>query len=115
MKILSIRLLFRGSENGWSPYQFHRHCDNQGPTITIMRSKAGKVFGGFTRQSWESLDECLKEDEKTFLFSVDLQKTYKVAASSKAIYCNEPWGPSFGGYALALTTDPMNLELGGRA
>jgi hypothetical protein len=80
-----------------------------------MKSKAGKIFGGFTRQAWESLAGQLKEDEKAFIFSLDLLKIYRVAAPSKAVYCHQGWGPSFGGYAMALTADPLNAPNGGRA
>ena len=67
---------------------FHQYCDDKGATIVVMKSKAGKIFGGFTRQTWESLGGQLKEDEKAFIFSLDLLKVYRVAAPSKAVYCH---------------------------
>jgi hypothetical protein len=48
LKVVTLTLLFRGTTHGWSPSNFHQLCDEKGPTITIFKSKAAKVFGGFT-------------------------------------------------------------------
>ena len=46
-------LLYRASTNGSTPTDFHRCCDNKGPTLVLIKS--GKyIFGGYTSQSWES-------------------------------------------------------------
>ena len=50
----TLTLLYRGSKDGFRPVDFHNKCDNKGPSLTIIKSKAGKVFGGYTRQHWES-------------------------------------------------------------
>ena len=65
-----INLLYRGSRDGWSEDDFHRLCDNQGPTVTLVKSSAGRVSGGFTSISWTS-DGGYKTDSKALLFSVD--------------------------------------------
>ena len=31
---------------------FHKHCDNIGPTLTIIKSKKGWIFGGYASKSW---------------------------------------------------------------
>ena len=43
----SLKLLYRASRDGYSSYEFHNRCDNEGPTITVIKSDHGKVFGGF--------------------------------------------------------------------
>jgi len=98
-KVVTLTLLFRGSTHGWSPKKFHELCDNKGPTITIFKSKAAKVFGGFTQQSWDS-QTGWKNDEKAFIFSMDRKQIYTVKNAKDAIYCDSFWGPSFGGWAL---------------
>jgi len=40
-------LLFRASANGWSSDEFHKLCDNKGPTLTIIKAN-DRIFGGFT-------------------------------------------------------------------
>ena len=47
-KVLTLKLLFRGSNYGWKPDRFHAICDDKGPTISIFKSKADRIFGGFT-------------------------------------------------------------------
>jgi len=54
MKAVTLTHLYSGSTHGWEPSKFHELCDEKGPTITVMKSKAGRVFGGFAMQSWDS-------------------------------------------------------------
>ncbi|KAL9950670.1 hypothetical protein ACROYT_G043203 [Oculina patagonica] len=46
-------LLFRASTDGYTPADFHRCCDNKGPTLVVIKS-GEYIFGGYTSQSWES-------------------------------------------------------------
>jgi hypothetical protein len=78
-----------------------------------MRSKAGRVFGGFADQSWDSDSDDYKADENAFIFSIDRQQIYRPVASQKAIYSKSTWGPSFGCDALGLVGDELNAEDGG--
>ena len=45
-------LLYRASRDGWYSCNFHFHCDNKGPTVTVINS-GNNIFGGFTEQSWD--------------------------------------------------------------
>jgi len=54
MKVLTLTLLYSGRTHGWDIEKFHELCDKKGPTITVMKSKASRVFGGFAMQCWES-------------------------------------------------------------
>jgi hypothetical protein len=76
--------------------KFHELCDNKGPTITIYKSKADMVFGGFTQQSWDSYTGYYKNDEKAFIYSIDRKQIYRVVDAENAIFCHSNWGPSFG-------------------
>jgi hypothetical protein len=108
-KVVTLTLLFRGSTQGWSPSKFHELCDDKGPTITIFKSKAQMIFGGFTQESWDSKSKW-KKDEKAFIFSVDRKQIYRVKDAQKAIYCDSKRGPSFGADALEVYGDPLNKE-----
>ena len=48
---------------------FHKHCDGHGPTMTIIRSLNGYIFGGFTTVRWSSAGED-KNDVHAFLFTL---------------------------------------------
>lgn len=45
-------LCYRASRDGWEAQDFHGHCDNKGPTVTLVKVN-DYVFGGFTDQNWE--------------------------------------------------------------
>ena len=47
-----ITLIYRGSRDGWKARNFHDKCDGKGANIVIMKSKAGKIFGGYTSVGW---------------------------------------------------------------
>ena len=112
MKVMTLTLLYSGSTHGWQRSKFHELCDEKGPTITVMKSKAGRVFGGFAMQSWDSETEW-KADEKAFIYSIDRQQIYRVIDAQKALWCIDHCGPMFGGNALGLYTDPLNGENNG--
>ena len=112
-KVVTLTLLFRGSIHGWHLSKFHQFCDEKGPTITIFKSKANRVFGGFTQESWSSCDGEWKKDEKAFIFSIEKKLIYRVLQAEKAIYCHSNWGPNFGAQALGLFGDPLNKEIAG--
>jgi hypothetical protein len=53
--VAAPQLLFRASQHGWEAPDFHRHCDGQGPTLVLVRSTTGHVFGGYASGQWKSL------------------------------------------------------------
>ena len=56
----NMKLLYRASEHGYSAKSFHECCDNQGPTLIVIKSSEGWIFGGYTTQSWNG--ECMYYD-----------------------------------------------------
>lgn len=55
-KYKKASLIFSGSIDGWLIDDFHNNCDNQGPTLIIIKEIKGRVFGGFTTQCWSIND-----------------------------------------------------------
>ena len=53
-EIKQVRLLFRASLNGWKSTDFHRYCDDKGPTLCLFRSSEDYLSAGFTSKSWQS-------------------------------------------------------------
>jgi len=64
-KDFETKLIYKASRDGWDAADFHRCCDNNGPTISICKSESGTVFGGFTETLWAS----------TNLYGADPKKT----------------------------------------
>ena len=46
------KLLYRASENGYTAQSFHECCNDKGPTLIVIKSSGGWIFGGYTSQSW---------------------------------------------------------------
>ena len=51
-KNCKCKLLYRTSEHGYTASSFHEYCDDKGPTLIIVKSNEGWIFGGYTTQSW---------------------------------------------------------------
>ena len=52
-----------------------------------MKSKAGKIFGGFLNISWESpaSDKWGAPDNEAFIFSIDRLQVYPVLKQAEAV------------------------------
>ena len=48
------KLLYRASDNNFDVKPFHECCDKKGPTLVIIKSTEGWIFGGHRTQSWSS-------------------------------------------------------------
>ncbi len=46
-----MKLLYRTSEHEYTASSFHNYCDDKGPTLVIIKSSGGWIFGGYTTQS----------------------------------------------------------------
>ncbi|CAF1319161.1 unnamed protein product [Didymodactylos carnosus] len=63
-------LIYKATRHGFSATDFHRQCDEQGPTMTIIQSnEEGYLFGGYTAVPWTSQTHSRK-DTTAFLFSL---------------------------------------------
>ena len=48
------KLIYRASEHEYTTKSFHEHCDNvKRPTLVVIKSSGGWIFGGYTTQSWK--------------------------------------------------------------
>ena len=96
--IIKYELIYKMSENGSRPDDFHEFCDNKGPTLTIIETKNNYIFGGFTPLNWSTNNkDSYDQSKRTFIFSLNLMKKYEMFNSKKrAIFCDIDHGPSFG-------------------
>lgn len=98
----SWKLCYKASKDGFSCYTFHAKCDNVGPTIVVIQSTNGNIFGGFAGIDWASTGQ-YRTDPDCFLFSLvnhagnpPTQIPLKPGANNH-IYCSRTYGPTFGG------------------
>ena len=107
-------LIYRASEHKYSAESFHEYCDDKGPTLIIIKSSGGWIFGGYTTQSWatrltdsydsdDSGDLGYRKDSEAFIFTlknphgVEPTRFVKREESEYAIRCNLEYGPIFCG------------------
>jgi hypothetical protein len=93
-----MSLIYRGSSQGINPAAFHAKCDKKGPTLTLLKSEHGKVFGGFTSVSWRSPSKptCVK-DPRAFIFSLDKQERFDIKhVNGSAVVHFKEYMPVFG-------------------
>ena len=70
---IKFQKIFVMSVNGDSSKDFHKYCDNKGPTLTIVKTTQNKIFGGFAPLNWVTKDKNTKDNnEYTILFSLNL-------------------------------------------
>jgi hypothetical protein len=98
------RLIYRASEHGFDASDFHRCCDTFAPTVSVIQTDFGNIFGGFTTVPWSSATlRTDQADPTAFLFTLKnnlnvpptkfpVAKEYQQCAISHNPTC----GPNFG-------------------
>ena len=97
-----MELLYRGTRDGSGSNIFHNKCDNQGPTICLIKNDKGNIFGGYSSISWTSSGG-YKPANGSFLFT--LTNIYRTAPikfpnsqhQNYAVNHSPNYGPIFGG------------------
>eukprot|EP01132_Coremiostelium_polycephalum_P008092 gene8092-9958_t len=91
--------IYQASKDGFSASTFHQKCNNKGPTITIIWSKTGNIFGGYTSLNWTS-SNTYQNDPQSFLFllknSRNQSMKFPYRTTPHSIYDNVSYGPTFG-------------------
>ncbi|KAG9306435.1 hypothetical protein G9A89_003545 [Geosiphon pyriformis] len=112
-----LKLLLRGSRDGFTPADFHRLCDKKGATIIVIKVKgSGNMIGGYNPVSWDPRNPWIKGDE-SFIFSLGDGRTRNAKISrfqsGDGIAYSSSYGPIFGkGHDLALCSDNFQTTLG---
>ncbi len=103
-----FNLLMRATKDGFTAKTFHNKCDNKnGPTITIVKSQFGNIFGAYTTVPWTS-KLGLKADKDAFLFLIRSSHHLEQKECPLIFGIKEKWseyavrhystcGPAFGG------------------
>lgn len=70
-----LRLLMRGSRDGMRVSDFHRICDDTGPTVVVIKIRESNcrrntIIGGYNPLCWTSKTEVLATN-RSFIFSMD--------------------------------------------
>ena len=96
-----FKLLYRASRDGFAADDFHAKCDNQPGTLTVIKTTSGCIFGGYTAVKWDKTS-AYTSDHKAFIFSLVNARSSPLLIPVRvgdvdSIFCNEKYGPVFGG------------------
>jgi len=103
-------ILYVASVDGDTASKFHSLCDGQGPTVVVVETTAGVIFGAFSDVSWVSKYSFLRSST-SFLFQIrPAMKAFglKKREQGYAIFSSYHHGPIFGrGNDLLISTNAM--------
>jgi len=98
------KLLYKWSQDTQTNEEWHSKCDEKGPTVTVVRTKGGYVFGGYAHIPWLSKTNNYQPSKESFLFSLTDGKgripiqCLQYQRSGNAISHNgAAYGPTWGG------------------
>ena len=89
------KLLYQAKEGEDKSENFHNACDGKTPTLILIKTQKGNIFGGYVEKPWEK-ETKNKQDLNSILFNLITEKKYEIRNPDKAIFCSELLGPSFG-------------------
>ena len=87
-EIKEINLLYRATSDGDKCEKFYEKCGNKGPTVSIIKTKNNRIFGGFSTAEWSDQKGNIRLcDKSAFLFSIDNMQKYDILKPEVAIGC----------------------------
>ena len=81
---MSAELIFDTSRDGDTVNAFKNKCQGQSPTLIIIKTKIGEIFGGYATSEWREGGPI--EDYNSFVFSFNPDRKYKVKNNKSALY-----------------------------
>ena len=98
-------LIYKARNDGFKASDFHHHCDDKGPTLTLIQTrhrfhlkKPHFIFGGYTTIPWSSRRGSSPDsDAFLFLLSEDGIQRFNIRSSDQIAVIHDPVsGPIFG-------------------
>ena len=77
-----ITLLLNSNIDGDSTSTFMDKCNGKYPTLALIKTTKGNIFGGYTTQLWK---QGKVQDRNAFVFSIDKKKKYNIKNPEYAI------------------------------
>ena len=93
-----LKLLYRTTRDGNDRESIQNKIINHSNLIVLVRTIENKIFGGYTSLKIEypsGIGSC-KIDNKSFLFSIDLNEKFKIKEDEIAIHDYKNYGLNFG-------------------
>ncbi|MBI5609615.1 MAG: TLD domain-containing protein, partial [Deltaproteobacteria bacterium] len=97
--VVKWKLCYKGSVDGFSSQVFHSKCDGLKPTLSVMHSTAGALFGGYASVAW-STNGAYQSNPGGWLFRLDQPQKFPITTQPSCAvhgtYSNVNYGPTFG-------------------
>ena len=95
-KKCNLNLIYRATRDGDNVETYHKKTNYVPDTITLIRTKDGFIFGGFTHIQIPNGSGTNYDDDKAFVFSLDYNKIYLPQKGHCSKHSNDGYGPIFG-------------------
>ena len=83
-KLLSSELIFDTAIDGDTIDSFKKKCVGQFPTLFIIKTDFGQIFGGYATSAWKEMGPI--SDYNSFVFTLNPNKKYAVKNARFALY-----------------------------
>ena len=83
-RLISTELIFDTSRDGDSIDSFKNKCEGKCPTLVIVKTNTGIIFGGYATSAWRENGGIT--DYNSFVFSLAPQKKYNLTAPEYALF-----------------------------
>lgn len=94
---IKFELLFRATRDGERAADFIRMCNGKSPTLTIIKTTEGNIFGGYTEVKWEkTFTDEFRYDPNAFIFSFYNNMKISPNNPNEAVKMGFNDGPKFG-------------------
>ena len=90
-RLKEIKLIYRGSENGFNKTSFKNNCYNKGPCIVFIKSQYyQKIFGGYNSVGWfnSNNNNTNQYTRNSFIFSLTEKIKLKCKNDNKSVGYN---------------------------
>lgn len=101
-KCSTFQLVYKASRDGFSAKSFHDRCNSLFPTLVLVRSTNGSIFGGYFETPWTSPEESshVKGTGNEFMFSLVSPKcdgpVFFESVIIPYVHQSKSHGPAFG-------------------
>lgn len=79
-----IQLLFNTQKDGDFSSTFHDKCDGKYPTLILIKSNIGYIFGGYVTAAWNSNNNAINAPN-SFIFSLNQKSKYYASSEQNSI------------------------------
>ena len=113
----NLNLIYRATRDGDDASTYHKKTNYVPDTLTLIRTKDGFIFGGFTHIQIPNSSGANYDDDKAFVFSLDYNKIYLHQKGHCSKHSNDGNGPIFGnnqrGYPILIDNSSHFLKSSG--